>query len=428
MKFQDLNEKDEINLDEGVFGDLAKRVVNKTKDVANGVGLAVRGQGANEFAKLTNLIDQKAVKMFNTARPGEADSTGKDLPLGDIVKMVGKAIMQATNNAISTKQLLVYIKENKREIIKNVNVADRGAAGADQMIQLMLQGGSATAPEGFGVEDSVRSISLIFSVAFLHMQVEMGDPEQGQQAGGAPAQSASEAEKTMDANPEYQSELKTFESLTTTLAGELYTPGNAFLANIQANNEFPAKQEAFIVGYATAIKTKYFNADLKTLEAAANSSTPESVIDDNQWRASFFGHIQPQVAQQIQQSADVTQAIQKSKNDLDSITTSFAKLAFIEKTANEVANVDATMKKLIDWVEKSISLIKTLSLGKAGGPQATTGTTPQAGKPDDEEVSSTTQGGPIDDPNLPNWEKVKMGYDALDTIGQEALVKALFNK
>jgi hypothetical protein len=34
----------------------------------------------------------------------------------------------------------------------------------------------------------------------------------------------------------------------------------------------------------------------------------------------------------------------------------------------------------------------------------------------------------MDDPNLPNWEKVKMGYDALDAQGQEALVKALFNK
>ena len=231
----------------------------------------------------------------------------------------------------------------------------------------------------------------------------------------------------MDDNPEYQTELKTFEQLTTKLAGELYTPGNAFLANIQANNEFPAKQEAFIVGYATAVKAKYFNADLKALETAANSTTPESVIDDNQWRASFFGHISPQVAQQVQQNADVTSAIQTFKNDLDSITTSFAKLAFIEKTANEVANVDATMKKLIDWVEKAISLIKTLQLGKAGG-GATSATTPQAGKPDDEEVSSTTQGGPMDDPNLPNWEKVKMGYDALDAQGQEALVKALFNK
>jgi len=427
MKIVDLNENDVFQIDEGVFGDLAKRVVNKTKDVANGVGLAVRGQGANEFAKLTNLIDQKAVQMFNTARPGEADATGKDLPLGDIVKMVGKAIMQATNNAVGTKQLLIYIKENKREIIKNVNVADRGAAGADQMIQLMLQGGSATAPEGFGVAECVRSISLIFAVTFLHMQVEMGQPGQGQQAGQAPTQTASEAEKAMDENPEYQTELKTFEQLTTKLAGELYTPGNAFLANIQANNEFPAKQEAFIVAYATAVKAKYFNADLKTLETAANSTTPESVIDDNQWRASFFGHISPQVAQQVQQNADVTSAIETFKNDLDAITTSFTKLAFIEKTANEVANVDATMKKLIDWVEKAISLIKTLQLGKGGG-GATSATTPQAGQTDDEEVSSTTQGGKIDDPNMPNWEKVKMGYDALDAQGQEALVKALFNK
>lgn len=426
MKIVDLNENDAELLDEGVFGDLAKRVVNKTKDVANGVGLAVRGQGANEFAKLTNLIDGNATKMFNTARPGYADATGKDLPLADVVKMVGKAIAQATNNAVGTKQLLTYIKDNKREIIKNVNVADRGAAGADQMIQLMLQGGSATAPDGFGVSDVIRSISLIFSVTFLHMQIEMGAGGQQTQQAGAETQSSTEAEKAMKENSEYQAELGTFESLTKQLQADLYTPGNAFLANIQANNEYPKKQEAFIVAYATAIKEKYFTADLKTLEAAAKSTTPESVIDDNQWQASFFGHIQPEVAQQIQQNADVTSSIQQFKNDLDAITSSWTKLAFIEKSANEMANVDVTMKTLITWVEKTISLITSLKMDKVASKPAGQ-QTQQAGKPEDE-VSSTTQGGKIDDPNMPNWEKVKMGYDALDQQGKEALVKALFNK
>ena len=422
MKITDLH-KGNVSLlvNENVFGDLASRIKNKTKDVVNGVGLAVKGQGANEFAKLTNMIDGASVKAFNTSNPGLVDAQGKDLPLAGPTKIVFNSIQKATNGAVVGKTLLLYLKDNKREIIKNVNVADRGAVGADQIIQLMLQGGNATAPDGFGVAECIRTIALIASVTFLHMQIEIPDAKPTQ-AGTEPSDDENRANNDIVKNPEYVAELKTFETLSTNLAGELYTPGNKFLADIRANNEYPAKQEMFIVDYGIKIKAKYLNADLATLTAAVNS--PDPIFDANDWNTSFFSHLDAQDAVEIQKNPDVTTAMEKFKNDFDEITKQWLKLALIEKTQNEADDVEYSMTKvLLDWIKKSIGYIKSLNIPKG----ATKPTPNQTATKPDSDAGGGTQDSLLKATD-PNWMKVKQGYDSLDPDGQTALVKALFNK
>lgn len=359
-------------LEEGLLDNVLARIQNMAgEDGITGFFRSLAGGNAR-LDLITDRISNEAERLLASGQTN-IRQPGIELPMGKIIDAVFATASRLSQNngevtPIDKNGLFAHLKRHKADIIKGINAQAQEAGLAPKIIDA-IEKHMARQPvepmENLDFRRTVRATALVASVVLLDYEFRnLAGQDDGQ---------ANEIKFDQNAVQE-------FKQLGDEINTQLFVPGNRLQKLLRANENFKLNLESFIVDNIIDPAEKYLFATPEELQAAAG----KALVDDNQMRAAFLGHLDPNDPNLTDEAAAAIDDIMtKQLRQINIFISKWFAFVLAERNQGNEKSQNA-YQLLTDWGRNAISLVEKIK-APAVGKQTKQAAKAVAIEPDEEE-------------------------------------------